>query len=107
MTPDQFRDAALSQVEAVEGGHMGQTDFRVGGKIFATMNPGKDVCALRLTPQEQETALSLAGQAARPAAGSWGRQGWTQFTLSQADAGLVTPLIASAWTARAPKKLLR
>ena len=107
MTPEAFRALALSQTEAVESGHMGKADFRVGGKIFATLSADARVGTLRLDPEQQQTALSLAGSAAWPATGSWGRQGWTQFGLNDVDEGLIGPLIHAAWVGRAPKKLLK
>lgn len=37
MNAKDFRRIALSFEGATEGSHMGQVDFRVGGKIFATL----------------------------------------------------------------------
>jgi len=37
MTPEMFRELALQLPGASEGEHHGHADFRVGGKIFATL----------------------------------------------------------------------
>ena len=45
MTPNDFRRIALSLEGAEEGSHMGAADFRVGGRIFATLAPGSRATA--------------------------------------------------------------
>ena len=42
MTADKFRQLALALPEAIEKAHMGHPDFRVGGKIFATLWAGDE-----------------------------------------------------------------
>ena len=55
MTADEFRNLALSLPEAVESAHMGHPDFRVGGKIFATLGaPDEDWGMVKLTPEQQK-----------------------------------------------------
>ena len=55
MTPDDFRKLALSFPEAIESAHMRHPDFRVGGKIFATLGyPDGDHGMVVLPPGEQE-----------------------------------------------------
>ena len=53
MTADEFRSLALSLPEASEGAHMGHADFRVRGKIFATLTPDEDRGMVKLTPEQQ------------------------------------------------------
>jgi hypothetical protein len=54
MTPDDFRRLALSLNGAKEGSHMGAADFRVGGRIFATLASEKQGYGnLMLTPELQ------------------------------------------------------
>ncbi len=63
MTASEFRDLALSQAGAVESSHMGHADFRVGGKVFATLGyPDNDHAVVMLSPDEQEGFV--AGNAA-------------------------------------------
>jgi len=42
MTASGFRRLALALPEAVEGSHFGNPDFRIGGKIFATLSLQKE-----------------------------------------------------------------
>ena len=55
LTAARFRSLALGLEEAVEGAHMGHPDFRVGGRIFATLQPGPKTGMVKLTPEEQRT----------------------------------------------------
>ncbi len=61
MTADQFRKLALRLPEALEGEHMGHPDFRVGGKIFATLGPRGDWGMVKLTPEQQAVFVGAAG----------------------------------------------
>src|ERR1700740_1614505 len=55
MTAEEFRKMALSLPEASEAAHMGHPDFRVGGKIFATLSPpGQGWAMVKLTPEQQD-----------------------------------------------------
>jgi hypothetical protein len=76
MTPDAFRKLALALPGAAEGAHMGHTDFRVRGKIFATLGyPHAGVATLLLTPDEQLHYERHAPDSFRPVKGGWGRKG--------------------------------
>src|ERR1044072_2546336 len=102
---EDFRRIALSFPGAEEMAHMGHPDFRVGGRIFATLHgAGKDSGTVMLLPGQQELAMEAAPEAFRPAAGAWVRSGSTLVVLSRvADEWLVRP-IEWAWRKRAPKK---
>jgi YjbR protein len=53
VTADDFRKLALSLPEAVESAHMHHPDFRVRGKIFATIGyPDRNWAVAKLTPEE-------------------------------------------------------
>ena len=55
MTPNEFRELALSFPEAIESAHMRHPDFRVGGKIFATLGyPNENSAMVKLSPNEQK-----------------------------------------------------
>ena len=55
MTPNDFRKLALSLPETEERAHMKHPDFRVAGKIFATLGyPNKTRAMVKVTPVEQE-----------------------------------------------------
>lgn len=106
MTAAEFRQIALRLPEAVEGSHMGHADFRVGGKIFATLGyPNNRFGAVMLTPQDQDLIVREAPNAFAPAAGGWGKSGSTTVLLSKATKRRVTFALEAAWRKRAPKRL--
>jgi hypothetical protein len=71
MTPNQFRRIALSLPDAVEGAHMGHADFRVGGKVFATLGyPDRSFGMVQLTP-EQQAMLVATTPGFKPVPGGW------------------------------------
>lgn len=106
MQPDDFRAIALAQPEAVESEHMRHPDFRVGGKVFASLGaPDAGFAMVTLSPEQQERCLRLHPKAFSPAAGAWGRRGCTLVRLSAADTKIVAPAVAAAWRNTAPKSL--
>jgi hypothetical protein len=100
---DEFRRIALSFPGAEERAHMGHPDFRVGGKIFATLHgQGTDSGTVMLLPEQQELAMDAEPEAFKPAAGAWGRGGSTMVTLSQVSDDWLERTIEWAWRKRAP-----
>ena len=95
LTVDQFRALALAQPGAVEGAHMDHPDFRVNGRIFATLHPDGVRGMVVLTPEQQSRALRTACFA--PANGAWGRQGCTLVTLADAERAAVADALTDAW----------
>ena len=107
VTPAQFRELALSLPEATEGSHMGHADFRVGGKIFASLGyPDPRFGTIMLSPLDQDFLLQRHAKAFAPAPGAWGRAGSTTVTLRAAPRRAVALALESAWKRRAPKRLL-
>jgi hypothetical protein len=105
-TPDDFRRIALSFPGAEERSHMGHPDFRVGGKIFATLGaPDADWGMASLMPEQQEDFMTLAPAVFKPAAGAWGRGGSTLVRLDAVPEELLEAALAAAWRKRAPKRL--
>jgi hypothetical protein len=103
-TPDDFRRIALSFPGAEERSHMGHPDFRVGGKIFATLGaPNAAWGMASLMPEQQEDFITLAPDAFKPAAGAWGRGGSTLVRLEAVPGALLEAALAAAWRKRAPK----
>ena len=81
MTTNDFRKLALSFPEAIESAHMRHPDFRVGGKIFATLGyPGKEWAVVKLTPDEQKRFMQRDPRIFQPVKGAWGRRG-TQTSI--------------------------
>ncbi len=75
MTPKTFRRIALSLPEATEGSHFSNADFRIAGKIFATLaleHQGYGV--LLLTPDQQAGMVQDAPEIFSPVPGGWGEK---------------------------------
>jgi hypothetical protein len=106
MTAADFRKLALSLPEAEESAHMDHPDFRVGGKIFATLGPDEAWGMLKLTPDQQALLLQKSPGVFRPASGAWGRRGATIVCLVNADELTIQGALLSAWRNTAPKKML-
>ena len=108
MTPAQFRKIALSFPEAIESFHHAHPDFRVGGKIFATLGyPDNSFAVVMLDPDEQAFYIRIDDKAFAPVKGEWGRKGSTLVTLRAAKASIVREALQAAWEHRAPKRLLK
>jgi hypothetical protein len=106
MTIAAFRRLALSLPEAIEGSHMGHADFRVGGKIFATLGaPDEAFGAVMLTPEQQQAFVETYPRAFVPVKGGWGLKGATNVILAGATEKTLRPALAAAWRNRAPKTL--
>lgn len=109
MTPAEFRRLALGFPEVVEGSHMGHVDFRVGGRIFATLGyPGAGSAVVMLSPQDQDLIVRAHPRVFSPVAGKWGASGSTVIALREAKAADKKALMAAldaAWRRRAPKRL--
>jgi hypothetical protein len=107
MTAAQFRKIALSFPEATEIGHHGHPDFRVGGKIFATLGyPDASFAVVMLSPEEQSFFMKVDAAAFAPVKGAWGQKGCTVVQLKTAKSAIVRESVEAAWRRRAPKRLL-
>jgi hypothetical protein len=106
MTGAQWRKLACSLPEAEEKSHFGHPDFRVRNKIFAGMSPDGKVGSLKLPPEFQAMLLDSKPTVFSPAAGAWGRQGWTYVELPKLDAAMARELLRTSWSLVAPKKLI-
>jgi len=108
MTLGGFRRLALSLPESVEVGHMGHPDFRVGGKIFATLGyPDADWAMVKLTPDQQEAFVAADPVAFTPVKGGWGKGGATNVRLRKAKVAAVRTALLTAWRNVAPAGLAR
>lgn len=104
MTPDDFRRIALSLEGAEEGSHMGSPDFRVGGRIFATLAAqAQGYGNLMLTPEKQAEFVAEAPEVFIPVPGGWGRNGATHLSLATASEDLVYGALQTAWKLRSEK----
>ncbi len=106
MTSKEFRSIALGLPAVSEHAHMGHPDFRVGGRIFATLGyPRSGWAMVKLTPEQQELFLRTEGGAFTSVQGAWGRAGATNVRLRAAKKGAVREALIMAWRNRAPKRL--
>ena len=93
--------------EATEGSHHGSADFRVGGKIFATLAYEKQGFGVVLVgPEEQKALIAAAPGTFLRVVGAWGRNGATRVRLADADMEEVASALQSAWQKRAPRRRL-
>lgn len=107
MSASLFRDLALALPGAEPGSHFGTEDFRVGGRVFATLGyPDADHGMVKLTRDQQEVMVAGAPAVFRPVKGGWGLKGATNIVLAAADAATLEGALAMAWRNTAPKKLL-
>ena len=112
MRADDLRRIALGMAGATESAHMGHPDFRVNGRIFATLHSDNRLGMVKLTPEQQQEFVADHPAMFVPESGAWGRQGCTRVVLASADVDTVGEAITLAWRnavqapkARASKKL--
>lgn len=104
MTAADFRRIALSLEGAEEGSHMGSADFRVDGRIFATLAHVKQGFGnLMLTPEAQAEFVGEAPEVFLPVTGGWGRNGATHVRLAKANEDLLAGALRAAWKIRMEK----
>ena len=107
MTAEEFRQLALMLPESIENSHMGHPDFRVRGKIFATLGYADDTKAMVKLTHDQQDALTAAHPSIfAPVPGGWGRRGATHIALTVATEPVVSDALLMAWRNAAPKRLL-
>ncbi len=108
MTAKDFRRIALALPETAEHSHMNHPDFRVAGKIFATLGyPDKTRGMVKLSPEEQHYFSKDHPDAFVPLKGVWGRRGATSVLLKAAKKDALAKAIEAAWRNTAPKRLLK
>lgn len=101
MTPADFKRLALSLDGAEQGSHMGAIDFRVGGRIFATLaHQAMGYGNLMLKPEQQATFIDELPDVFIPVAGGWGRMGATHVVLANAHEDVVRGALETAWRLR-------
>jgi hypothetical protein len=104
MSPAAFRKLALSLLETEERQHMNHPDFRVAGKIFATLGyPDRTRGMVKLSPEDQHNFCKEHPQAFTPVQGAWGRLGATSVLLKAAHNDAIQKAIEAAWLFNTPK----
>jgi hypothetical protein len=104
MDAEDFRRIALSLDGAEERSHMGAPDFRVGGRIFATLASQRQGYGnLMLTPEQQAAFVEELPEVFVPIAGGWGRMGMTHIRLAAANKDVLAGALRTAWKLRLEK----
>jgi hypothetical protein len=97
MTADKFRRLALEISGASESSHMSHPDFRIDGKIFATIGyPDDEHAMVKLSLDQQRMFLRKAPSVFKPCAGAWGKQGSTNVYLATANVALIRAALDAA-----------
>ncbi len=105
MTPAEFRRIAKGFPDVVESEHMGHPDFRVGGKVFATLGyPNSGHGMVSLTAEEQQFFVGAFPTTFTPVKGGWGKSGATSVILRSAAKAAVRAALTAAWERRAGKQ---
>ncbi len=103
MTAEQFRAIALSLPDTAESSHMNHPDFRVKGKIFATLGyPTRAWGMVGLKPEDQKYFCRAEPDVFVPVDNAWGRKGATQVLLKRARVRSVRASLTAAWRKRKP-----
>jgi len=106
ITATDFRKIALSFPDTAEKAHMSHPDFRVAGKIFATLAyPNKQFAMVKLTPIQQEDFVQSHPAVFNPCNGAWGRKGCTNVLLAKATKRVLKEALLAAWRNHAPSDL--
>ena len=104
MNANDFRRIALSFEGAEESSHMGSPDFRVGGRIFATLaSQEQGYGNLMLTLEQQQAFVEELPDVFLPIAGGWGRMGMTHIRLVEAGEEVLEGALRAAWKLRMEK----
>lgn len=108
MTASDFRKLALALPETEARAHMNHPDFRVAGKIFATLGyPDKMLGMVKLSPEDQHYFSNDYPDVFTPVKGTWGLHGATTVHLKAAKKEILGQAIQAAWRNTAPKRLLK
>ncbi|HZR04764.1 MAG TPA: hypothetical protein VFA61_02930 [Candidatus Udaeobacter sp.] len=97
MTINEFRKTALEIPTTSEGSHMNHPDFRLAGKIFASLGvPDKNWGMVKLTLEQQRAFIEKAPGGFKPSRGAWGRHGYTNVYLAAATATIARAVLEAA-----------
>ena len=107
MTAAEFRRLALSFPETAESSHMEHPDFRVGGKVFATLGyPSAGWAMVKLMPDQQQDFVRAEPEVFVTVKGGWGRRGATNVRLKAVEKAALRKALEAAWRNTAPKRIV-
>lgn len=96
ITAAAVRKMALSQEGASEQPHFDMTSFRLGKRIFITLNKTNTKICIKLTPEDQDLFSLHDKKAIYPVPNAWGKQGWTFVELKKVRASVMKDLMAAS-----------
>ena len=89
---------ALRLPETNEAAHMDHPDFRVAGKIFATLGyPDNAWGMVKLSPTQQAAFVRTEPDAFVPVKEAWGRRGGTNVYLRAVTRESLRKALEAAW----------
>lgn len=105
MNGEDLRALAQLLPGVSEGVHRGNPDFRVGGRVFATLWVEEARVVLRLAPADQAALCEAEPDLFAPLDGAWGRRGWTNLDLDLCPEETLRAALLGAWRTTAPAEL--
>lgn len=101
VSADRFRQICLALEGTLETPHVDRAAFRVK-RIYATLAPDGKTANVKLQQDEQALFVEMHPDAFAPVAGGWGRMGWTTVDLATVRVGVLSQVLASAWSSARP-----
>ena len=102
---ETFRQLALAFPEASVQPHFEKISYRVGKKIFATLDTVNNRACLKLSEIDQDVFSNVDRDMICPVPNKWGTQGWTFFDLKKVPKHILADALRHAYCEVAPKKL--
>ena len=93
-----FRTLALAFPGATEHPHFEIVSFKIGKKIFATLNADHNRATLLLPILEQDAIVTLNSEAFSPVPNKWGTHGWTHVDLKKVNKGILADALTVAYS---------
>lgn len=103
VTIDTVKKIALSFPETNEQPHFEKISFRVGKKIFATLDTKNNLVCVKLSPIDQSAFSSFDLSVIYPVPNKWGAQGWTYINLKKVRKGMFVDAMTTAYRTVASK----
>ena len=104
ITAEEFTAFALAFDDVIISAHMAHPDYRVGGRIFASLHPDGSRGVVRLSPAQQRRWLQSHPDILEPASGAWGRAGFTMVSLARVSGLVARELLLDAWQLAAAQR---
>ncbi len=99
------RNLALSFPESHEEPHFEKPSFRIGKKIFATLNLKENRVCVKLSEIDQDVFSSFDRNIIYPVPNKWGKQGWTLVDLGEVREDMLRDILSTAYCEVAPARL--